>query len=92
MTKITTNANKWTIMDRTPNPHHAMPCLVCGKPVNNPKWQIRVHEGGFTAVTEAEADLLNQQGCSDADLGCHPIGANCLKKHPELQPYAVPAN
>jgi hypothetical protein len=22
-----------------------------------------------------------------ADLGCYPIGADCLRRHPELRPY-----
>jgi hypothetical protein len=89
MTKIIENQNRWSVIDRTPNPHQAIHCLICGKPVIKPQWQIRVHDGGGTAVTETEAEILNQLGHSDADLGSWPIGTDCLKNHPELEPYAV---
>jgi len=60
-----------------------VPCIICGRPVRNWKLSIHVHNGGADAVTEAEAATLDEA----ADLGCWPIGANCLRQHPELKPY-----
>lgn len=66
-----------------------LPCIICAKPISKERqsvvaW-IHVHDGGATAVTEAEANTLDSAG----DLGLHPIGDDCLKRHPELHPYAV---
>jgi hypothetical protein len=59
------------------------PCIVCGKPVVDPKFMIHVHAGGTSAVTEEEAAQLGGQ----ADLGLHPLGGECRRKHPALAPY-----
>lgn len=60
------------------------PCIVCGKPVKAAKWYVHLHCGGSHAVTEEEAATLPD----NEDLGLYPIGTCCLRKHPELKPYA----
>ena len=61
------------------------PCYICAKPIREDriKYMLHIHCGGGVAVTEAEAATLDEAG----DLGCHPIGADCLRRHPELKPY-----
>lgn len=66
------------------------PCVVCGRAVNNPKHFVRLF-WGYTAVTRAEAaEIIAKEG-HGSDLGGYPVGANCLKKHPELLPYVKDA-
>jgi hypothetical protein len=61
------------------------PCFICGRGIATPKHWIHVHEGGSHAVTEDEAGKLDP----GADLGCHPIGADCLARRPELRAYVL---
>lgn len=68
------------------------PCLVCGKPIKqaNQHHMVHLHNGGWTAVTEAEAAELDARDHAKgvtADLGGWPIGPDCLRQHPELLPY-----
>lgn len=62
------------------------PCIVCGKPIDPARatHMVHVHRGGGWAVTEEEAGKIDQS----YDLGLHPIGSDCLRRHPELKPYA----
>lgn len=54
----------------------------------NPKYYLWVHCGGYVAVTKAEGVRLNADPkTAGGDPGGYPIGADCLKKHPELRPY-----
>lgn len=62
----------------------ATPCIVCGKAVTNPRYMVHVHNGGTHLVTEEEAVTMNPA----ADLYYFPLGRDCYRKHPELQPYA----
>lgn len=48
---------------------------------------LYIHCGGGVAVTEAEANALNASGEGGGDMGCHPIGPDCLRQHPQLKPY-----
>lgn len=59
------------------------PCVVCGKPVtgDNVAYVHVVGGGGYLALPDDEFDEAG-------DCGAYPIGAGCLKKHPELKPYA----
>lgn len=71
--------------DRYPSTGDAWPCCVCGKPVNikaRPYW-LRLLVGGKVVTTETDTEIPEGQ-----DLGCHPIGADCLRRHPELKPWA----
>lgn len=63
------------------------PCVICGRPVKDGRataW-VHVHQGGSSVVTEEEAKTLDPA----SDLGCWPVGSDCLRRHPELNPYAV---
>jgi len=69
-----------------------VPCLVCGKGCkdNGKAVWVHLHEGGSVIVDEEEADRLNAEGHSNADLGGYPIGPDCYKKHKaKLQPFVV---
>lgn len=66
---------------------NAQPCIVCGKAVTKPRYMVHVHCGGSHLVTEQEAATLSEA----ADLGAYPLGRDCYRKHPELQPYATEA-
>jgi len=60
------------------------PCIICGRPVKHGGGGGAVHlvEGGDCLVR------INEPYDNDAaDLGEYPIGADCLRKHPELRPY-----
>ncbi len=61
-----------------------LPCVVCGRACKNPVWMLHLW-GGNDAVTEDEASTLNP----NADMGMYPVGSDCLRKHPELKPYAI---
>ena len=67
------------------------PCVVCGRGVARPRYLVHVHEGGAAVVTEAEAEALNRAGRAGADCGGYPIGADCLRAHPEYRPYVTRA-
>ena len=64
------------------------PCCVCGRGIKNAKaaGMIHMHNGGWYAVTETEAAKLKVT-MPGGDLGFWPIGADCLRRHPELKPY-----
>ena len=65
----------------------SIPCYICAKPIRKDriKYMLHIHCGGGVAVTEDEATNLDGAG----DLGCHPIGSDCLRRHPELKPYVI---
>lgn len=65
------------------------PCAICGRPCKNPKYYLWIHHGGSHAVTKDEGERLNSTGSCGADLGCHPIGADCLKRNPQLKPFVM---
>lgn len=60
------------------------PCVVCGKPCPRPQYMLHLWDGTH-AVLEEETATLNPM----ADLGMYPVGSDCLRKNPELKPYAV---
>lgn len=65
------------------------PCLICGASVNpsTAVW-VRVHCGGSCICTLKEAETMNREAGNDgADLYYHPIGPDCRRRHPELEPY-----
>jgi hypothetical protein len=65
------------------------PCFICKQGVDAKKarW-IHVHDGGSVAVTPAEAATMDPA----ADMGAHPVGPECMRKHPELHDYLLPAD
>lgn len=68
------------------------PCAICGRAVDTSRprtaW-IHVHNGGASIVTDAEAKALNDAGEESADMSWYPVGPECMKRHPELKPYAA---
>jgi hypothetical protein len=42
---------------------------------------------GSTVVTPAEAAVIIAREGERGDLGCYPVGPDCLRRHPELEPY-----
>lgn len=88
MIKINVNQNYELMQEKFPCKGNEIPCVICGKPCSNPKFYIWCHLGGNFAVTAEEGELLNAEGKNNMDLGSHPIGTDCLRKHPELKPYS----
>jgi hypothetical protein len=69
----------------------ALPCIVCGKAVKNPKHHVRLFYG-VTVVTNDEANAIIEREGGGGDLSYYPIGANCLRNHPELKMYVDDAH
>lgn len=70
------------------------PCIVCGKPCERAGNVAYIHvycigPSGMAAVTSAEHETLQAGGHGGADLGCYPIGRECLKRYPELRRFVV---
>jgi hypothetical protein len=63
------------------------PCIICELPVDSKKsmW-IHVVDGGGNAAEPNEA--VAEAG----DVGCHPIGPDCLRRQPQLKPVAFKLN
>lgn len=74
--------------ERFPCKGSTYPCIICGKPCPNPKYMVWEHCGGGVLVTEEEGNRLNEEGRGGEDLGGQPIGVDCLRKNPDLKPYA----
>lgn len=62
------------------------PCIVCGKPVKNPKFYVR-YFWATHIVTDQEAEKIIAEEGEGGDMGAYPLGAGCLKKYPELKKY-----
>lgn len=57
------------------------PCVICGKAVTgNPSWYVRVDTSNRIHAVSAEI--------GHEDMGCFPIGRDCLNRNPGLQPIA----
>lgn len=60
-------------------------CIICSakiKNLDNHKLWVRIVNGGGYIGTVNDAEQR-----PSADLGYYPIGADCLKNHPELKQY-----
>ena len=62
------------------------PCIVCGKALKEPRWLLNVINGGHDIATDEPPGDIDEAG----DLYWLPIGTDCLRRHPELKPWAVP--
>jgi len=65
------------------------PCIVCGKGIVQSKaeYWVHCHEGSmFVAVTEEEAGWMSKED-PRADMGCWPLGSDCLGRQPDLAAY-----
>lgn len=63
-----------------------LPCVVCGKGCANPRYMVRLF-WGTTVVTDDEAERIIEREGPGGDLSYYPIGADCLRRHPEIRPY-----
>lgn len=65
---------------------HDHTCIVCGRGIKDPtavSWLTTFY--GSEAITVSEYQVLNVVD-PRANSGAHPIGNDCLRRHPELQP------
>lgn len=60
------------------------PCVICGRGVDQPDTLLELVDGGDVACLPGTADVD-----LPSYLGLHPIGSDCLHRHPELRPYVV---
>jgi hypothetical protein len=65
------------------------PCIVCGKACRAKRTRyVYLHLGGTHVVTSAERDALNADPeTAGGDMGSYPIGPDCIKQNPVIQPY-----
>ena len=73
------------IVARSARSGDAYPCVVCGIPVTRPRFVCHVIEGGGVALHPEDEALYVPDG---GDMCCQPVGTDCLRRHPELKPYA----
>lgn len=57
--------------------------------VRKPKHWVWLHCGGTHVVTEDEGNALNAAGRQNEDLCGYPVGADCLRRLPQLKPYVT---
>lgn len=88
MIKVPQDSNYWKNESKFPCKGPTYPCVICGRPCPKPKFMVWLHMGGTHLVTVEEGEKLRASGKDEGDVGGHPIGSDCLKKHPELKPYA----
>lgn len=89
MVELPFSDQRWDNMRRygpggTRNDREYEACLLCGRPVYldaQPKY-IRMGTNNC-AITDAEAAADPR-----LDQGCFVVGPECLRRHPELRPYA----
>jgi hypothetical protein len=69
------------------------PCVICGRgvKVTEPHFDLILMMGNMVVRSEeeAEADEMQRLGKVIGDYGAHPIGSDCLRRHPELKEYAI---
>jgi hypothetical protein len=58
-----------------------IPCVVCGKAIST-EHPAMVRVDTSNRIHAIEADL------GDADMGCFPIGSECLRKHSAIRALA----
>jgi hypothetical protein len=67
-------------MNRTQS-HGFNPCIICGRKCKNPRYKVYVNSGFSHILTE---DEFRQD---EGQMLLFPIGADCLRKHPEVRSY-----
>lgn len=66
----------------------ASPCIVCGLPVTKPVYYCHVVAGGSRALHAEDEALYVSDG---GDMSHLPVGTDCLRRNPELKPFATKA-
>jgi hypothetical protein len=77
--KLIRNKDYWEQHEKC---HGYSPCAICGKPIKNldkAAW-IRMDSAGYVIPHDAEID-------PSEDMYGFPIGAACLRNHPELKEF-----
>lgn len=70
----------------------AYPCVVCGLPISKPRFVCHMIGGGGVALhPEDEAEFAADTEAQAGDMGCYPIGGDCLKRHPAMLPFVTKA-
>lgn len=70
----------------------AYPCVICGIPVNKPRFMCHVVGGGGVALHPDDEHLFAaDEAALNGDVGCHPVGADCLRRFPEMKPFVFRA-
>lgn len=77
--------DKWSVYSYGIDCH---PCVICGKAIKkgNVKYRVFMHNGGEHLLSIEEA---NQHPEQYEELGMPPIGAECIRAHPELKSFIV---
>jgi hypothetical protein len=61
-------------------------CVICRLAMPSPKFMCHVIDGGGVALHPEDESIYVPDG---GDLLFHPVGSDCLRKHPAMKPYAV---
>jgi len=64
---------------------HAGRCAICGKGVRNVRWMVHIINGGLDIKTDEKPREIDEAG----NLYHFPIGSDCLKRHPQIRPWAI---
>lgn len=62
------------------------PCVVCGVPIPEPKFEVRLVCGGTKIL---HPDDFDRYADVAADLGFHSIGSGCVRSNPRLKGFVV---
>jgi hypothetical protein len=72
-----------------PGDGNSYPCVICGIAVTKPKFMCHMIGGGGVALHPDDENLFAQDAeAQRGDLGCQPIGTDCLRRYPEMKPFA----
>ena len=70
----------------------AYPCVICGIPVTKPKFICHeVYGGGWAVHPGDETVFAADKSLESGDLGCQPVGTDCLRRFPEMKPFVFSA-
>lgn len=63
-------------------------CIICGRPIRakTPKY-LHIVGGGLQVLSPVDDAEYRDAGDNPGDMYYHPVGAGCLKRHPQLKPY-----
>lgn len=65
------------------------PCIICGKECKPGSQMLWAHGGSLEMVVTFEYGTELNKTDPGADMGCWPIGPDCLKKNPQLKPFII---
>lgn len=60
-----------------PSTGQDLPCVVCGKSIRSPRYQVHLVDGGSSLC-----HVEDSYDDAPADLGWYPVGAECRRKLP----------